>query len=335
MTTLRTAAQQALEAICSCGPQQREAAAALRAALAEPTYPLPDDLYPGSKDWAHGTYADRVAWLHTMYESAKRLNAALAEQPAEQEPVASPTAGMNIAQRILHVGGRNNAAGYVEFGSIQAVEALVRHVIRDLPAPQPAKAAAQEPVPSDLLDKLRKFRGLPPHNSWSNVCQGDGYFYASIESGYTAEQIAAANAILNANAEAPQSAEQQDVQVDLHSSLQAEIDRLNSIINTPQADDFLRAVSTEAEHQRQRWGSDHDAGKAPADWFWLVGYLAGKALHAAVAGDSDKARHHCISTAAALYNWHCAIKGVDVRMCPGRSDIAAVVDGAFPGEVTA
>jgi len=45
----------------------------------------------------------------------------------------SPTTGMNIAQRILHVGGRNNAAGYVEFGSIQAVEALVRHVLRDLP----------------------------------------------------------------------------------------------------------------------------------------------------------------------------------------------------------
>ncbi|RQO58008.1 hypothetical protein DBR47_14550 [Paucibacter sp. KBW04] len=41
---------------------------------------------------------------------------------------------MNIAQRILHVGGRNNAAGYVEFGSTQAVEALVRQVLRDLPS---------------------------------------------------------------------------------------------------------------------------------------------------------------------------------------------------------
>jgi hypothetical protein len=51
-----------------------------------------------------------------------------------QEP--SPTAGMNMAQRILHVGGRNNVAGYVEFGSIQAVEALVRQVLRDLHAPR-------------------------------------------------------------------------------------------------------------------------------------------------------------------------------------------------------
>lgn len=48
----------------------------------------------------------------------------------EREP--SPTKGMNIAQRILHVGGRNNQAGYVEFGSTQAVEALVRQVLRDL-----------------------------------------------------------------------------------------------------------------------------------------------------------------------------------------------------------
>ena len=49
-------------------------------------------------------------------------------------PKPSPTAGMNIAERILHVGGRNNAAGYVEFGSIQAVEALINQVLRDLPA---------------------------------------------------------------------------------------------------------------------------------------------------------------------------------------------------------
>lgn len=44
----------------------------------------------------------------------------------------SPTADMNIAQRILHVGGRNPPdSTYVEFGSIQAVEALVRQVLRD------------------------------------------------------------------------------------------------------------------------------------------------------------------------------------------------------------
>ena len=54
-------------------------------------------------------------------------------EPAQagEYPEPSPTAGMSIAQRILHVGGRNNAAGYVEFGSTQAVEALVCQVLRD------------------------------------------------------------------------------------------------------------------------------------------------------------------------------------------------------------
>ncbi|WP_334032947.1 hypothetical protein [Burkholderia gladioli] len=91
--------------------------------------------------------------------------------------------------------------------------------------------------------------------------------------------------------------------------LRAEVNRLNAIINTPQAGDFLRAVSIEAEHQRQRWSSKHDSGKMPADWFWLVGYLAGKALHAHAVCDEKKAEHHIITTAAALANWHLAIFG--------------------------
>jgi len=52
----------------------------------------------------------------------------------------SPTADMSIEQRILHVGGRTNAAGYVEFGSVQAVQALVRQVLRDLPPVNPVPA---------------------------------------------------------------------------------------------------------------------------------------------------------------------------------------------------
>lgn len=111
--------------------------------------------------------------------------------------------------------------------------------------------------------------------------------------------------------------------------------RLRALINAPEMDAFLRGVHLEAVHQVERWGAANDRAKRPADWFWLVGYLAGKALHAVVAGNTEKALHHCISTAAALYNWHCAIKGTDVRMCPGRSDLAELVDGAFPGEASA
>lgn len=111
-------------------------------------------------------------------------------------------------------------------------------------------------------------------------------------------------------------------------AMDAEIARLNAIINTPQADDFLRAVSTEAEHQRQRWGNAHDSGKAPSDWFWLIGYLAGKALHAHAAGNVEKAEHHVITTAAVCANWH--------RAMFGKTDMRPGIDGdaVSPGTST-
>lgn len=101
--------------------------------------------------------------------------------------------------------------------------------------------------------------------------------------------------------------------------LEAEVARLNAIINQPHADDFVRAVSIEAEHQRQRWPSEHDAGKTPADWFWLVGYLAGKVLHLHAAGNIEKAEHHVITTGAACLNWHRAMFG-KTNMRPGHEE---------------
>lgn len=97
----------------------------------------------------------------------------------------------------------------------------------------------------------------------------------------------------------------------------AELDRLRNLVNTPTLHSFRDGVVLEAVHQRERWGSDHDAGKAPADWFWLVGFLAGKALHAQTSGNTEKALHHTISTAAALANWHAAIAGQHTAMRPG------------------
>lgn len=49
----------------------------------------------------------------------------------------SLTAGMTLEERIKHVGGRENAAGYIEFGSVMAVAALVKQVLRDLPEQPP------------------------------------------------------------------------------------------------------------------------------------------------------------------------------------------------------
>jgi hypothetical protein len=91
-----------------------------------------------------------------------------------------------------------------------------------------------------------------------------------------------------------------------------EINRLDEMINTPHTAEFLEAVKLEAVHQRARWAADHDAGKTDADWFWLVGYLTGKALH-----KPEKQLHHIITTAAALLNWHAAKTGADTRMRPG------------------
>ena len=99
-----------------------------------------------------------------------------------------------------------------------------------------------------------------------------------------------------------------------------EIERMRLELNTPHIADFLEAVRIEALHQRERWGVDHDAGKTAADWFWLIGYLTGKALHAAVEGNREKSLHHTISSAAVLLNWHAHISGASTAMRPGLAE---------------
>ncbi len=98
--------------------------------------------------------------------------------------------------------------------------------------------------------------------------------------------------------------------------VEAENLRLTQLLNTPEVNDFAKGVLLETLHQRERWGSEHDEGKTPFDWFWLVGYLAQKAASSHLAGDRFKALHHTVSTAAALNNWHAAILGF-TGMRPG------------------
>jgi hypothetical protein len=99
--------------------------------------------------------------------------------------------------------------------------------------------------------------------------------------------------------------------------LRAELARLRGLINAPLVESFLEAVQLEAAHQVERWGAAHDAGKEPSDWFWLLGYLGGKALRAAIDGDTEKAKHHTISSAAMLLNWHARLSGERTAMRPG------------------
>lgn len=91
-------------------------------------------------------------------------------------------------------------------------------------------------------------------------------------------------------------------------------------LSTPEIADFLAAVEREALHQRDRWGVDHDAGKADSDWFWLIGFLAGKALH-----KPEKMLHHIITAAAACLNWHAARVGAHTAMRPGIAGEGAVM----------
>lgn len=86
-----------------------------------------------------------------------------------------------------------------------------------------------------------------------------------------------------------------------------QVAELRELLNTPLFDEFTHAVKREAAHQVRRWGKAHDRSKSAENWFWLVGYLAGKALRAAISGDREKAQHHTISSAAALMQWHAAI----------------------------
>jgi len=86
-------------------------------------------------------------------------------------------------------------------------------------------------------------------------------------------------------------------------------------LNTPEIADFLAAVAREALHQRERWGPAGDAGKSDADWFWLLGYLGGKAMRPDAS--EEKRLHHIITTAAACLNWHGARVGAYAPTTPG------------------
>lgn len=144
---------------------------------------------------------------------------------------------------------------------------------------------------------------------------------------------------------------------------EADVVKLKAERDTPEIIDFAKAVALEVQHQRARWPSEHDAGKADADWFWLIGYLAGKALHnprdpscpkchgsgelrckdprcsepywdhnctdgdpCECGGPAAKQLHRIITIAAAACNWHAAKLG-KTNMRPG-TDGSAVDGGA-------
>lgn len=113
----------------------------------------------------------------------------------------------------------------------------------------------------------------------------------------------------------------------------ARVRELEATLNTPELHDFSAAVVREAAHQRERWGSRHDAGKTDADWFWLIGYLAGKALHNPPNDmpPTEARLHRIVTVAAAAANWHAAVSGASNVMRPGIEPPAALAQAGNDG----
>lgn len=80
-------------------------------------------------------------------------------------------------------------------------------------------------------------------------------------------------------------------------------------LEVPEINNFVEGMIREATHARGRWGVEHDMNKTPEDWLWLIAYLATKAATAARYGDAEKYKHHLVTAAGALMNWHAHAAG--------------------------
>ena len=89
---------------------------------AQPVYPLPDNLYPDSKDWMAGGYPQRVEWLYSMYASSKQTLDAYLAQPAQPGWVSVP---VEPTEAMLSAG---HDAGLIDSDAWAAMVAAARRV---------------------------------------------------------------------------------------------------------------------------------------------------------------------------------------------------------------
>lgn len=155
---------EAAELLCFAGPdgdwagepEAREAHDEMLAVAAELRAMLAAATQPPAVEALKAAVEGECDGLAISDEQARAILAhVLRDLPPAAPEGASPTAGMTLWQRIEHVGGRINAASYVEFGSVMAVDALISHVLRDLP-PAPAEAAQPADV-ARLVDERTAF----------------------------------------------------------------------------------------------------------------------------------------------------------------------------------
>lgn len=108
-------------------------------------YPLPDDLYD-SKDWRSGGYAERVEWLHTMYENAKATLDTYLEMQAA--PSAEPV-GMVIDpnSNIIRTAPTSTP---VELVSVAGVETIGDLLALAAPSAEPIE---RQPLSKDYIER--------------------------------------------------------------------------------------------------------------------------------------------------------------------------------------
>lgn len=80
-----------------------------------------------------------------------------------------------------------------------------------------------------------------------------------------------------------------------------------AMLQEPGGEQFVAAMRLEAAHQAMRWGLPEDREKSAENWFWLLGFIGGKALRAQLEGNRQDAMKHTIEAAACLMHWHRAI----------------------------
>lgn len=137
----------------------------------------------------------------------------------------------------------------------------------------------------------------------------------------TAEGLCGLHARMKGGKAAAEPAGWTRTQIELgYCEAQKRIAALEALLNSAPIADFLESVRVEAAHQVERWGVEQDDGKAPTDWLWLLGYLATKATTSATLGDTKKALHHVVTSAAVLLNWHARLSGHDRGFRPGSAE---------------
>jgi hypothetical protein len=141
---------------------------------AEPTYPLPDDLYPGSKDWVHGSYAERVQWLHMMYEAAKEQ----LELYAAPQPKAEPQGPVGTYEEVMQT------MRSLQTGTLVAQQQMFA-LLKDKPLyaapPAPEARKPRQPLTDEEINELLPEPDGTAEANKVKVAGGLGYEYDEVD----------------------------------------------------------------------------------------------------------------------------------------------------------